>query len=195
MHPAVGCQNVPRFHFLLWHCQPFLACVQTSFLFLTQLRCCQLSQQLLIGVPFSGRHHSFVPLAGNGNFAFHGDSSVSHDFLGNNATLACQRKCLVCHAVSSSGLCGFSLFLYTVSTFWSRGTLMLRSPPWTGFWLLIASLSTLHKGLRRCRMFQFLYISGYIIVHNFRTFSFRYVPSFKIPTKYKIGHVWLLYCL
>ena len=86
----------------------------------------QLSQQLLNSVPFSGRHLSFVPLAGNGNVDFHG---VSHDFLGISATLAFQRKCLVYHAVSSSGLCGFSLF-YTSPSFWfDFGILMLRSPP------------------------------------------------------------------
>ena len=160
----------------------------------TQLWCCQLSQELLNSVPFSGRHLS-LPLAGNGNVDFHGDSSVSHDFLGISATLACQRKCLVCTPCPPLDSVGFLCF-YTSPSFWlDFGILMLRSPPWTGFWLLIASLSTLHKRLRRCRMFQFLYISGNIIFHNFRTFLFCYVPSFKIPTKYNIRHMWLLYCL
>ena len=44
-----------------------------------------------VGGPFSGRHLSFVPLAGNGNVDFHGDSSVNRDLLGISATLACQR--------------------------------------------------------------------------------------------------------
>ena len=75
-----------------------------------------------IGGPFSGRHLSFVPLAGNGNVDFHGDSSVSRDLLGISATLARQRKCLVLDSFlirgplatswSSMGLCGFSLFLH-----------------------------------------------------------------------------------
>ena len=61
---------------------------------------------------------SFVPLAGNGNVDFHGDSSVSRDLLGISATLARQRKCLVLDSFlirgpfamswSSLGLCGFS---------------------------------------------------------------------------------------
>ena len=150
----------------------------------TQLWCCQLSQQLLNSVPFSGRHISFAPLAGNGKVDFHGDSSVSHVFLGISVTLACQRKCLDCHVLVLLRTLWVSL-LYTSPSFWLEfGILMLRSPPWTGFWLLIALLSTIPKGLRRCRMFQFLYI------------LFRYVPSsFKIPTKYKIRHMGLLYCL
>ena len=48
-----------------------------------------------IGGPFSGHHLSFVPLVGNGNVDFHGESSVNRDLLGISATLACQRKCLV----------------------------------------------------------------------------------------------------
>ena len=85
-----------------------------------------------IGGPFSGRHLSFVPLAGNGNVDFHGDSSVSRDLLGISATLARQRKCLVLDSFlirgplatswSSMGLCGFLCF-YTLVRPWSFGTL------------------------------------------------------------------------
>ena len=65
--------------------------------------------------PFSGRHLSFVPLAGNGNVDFHGDSSVNRDLLGISARLACQRKCLVLDSILIRGplatLLWFSLFL------------------------------------------------------------------------------------
>ena len=71
-----------------------------------------------ISVPFTGRHLSFVFLAGNGNVDFHGDSSVSRDLLGISVTLSCQRKCLVLDSLlirgpfatscSPRGLSGFS---------------------------------------------------------------------------------------
>ena len=48
-----------------------------------------------IGGPFSGHHLSFVPLVGNENVDFHGESSVNCDLLGISATLACRQKCLV----------------------------------------------------------------------------------------------------
>ena len=42
-----------------------------------------------IGGPFSGHHLSFVPLVGDENVDFHGESSVNRDLLGISATLAC----------------------------------------------------------------------------------------------------------
>ena len=48
-----------------------------------------------IGDLLSGHHLSFVPLVGNENIDFHGESSVNRDLLGISARLACQQKCLV----------------------------------------------------------------------------------------------------
>ena len=48
-----------------------------------------------IGGLFSGHHLSFVPLVGNENVDFHGESSVNRDLFGISATLACRQKCLV----------------------------------------------------------------------------------------------------
>ena len=68
--------------------------------------------------PFSGRHLSFVPLAGNGNVDFHGDSSVNRDLLGISATLAFQRKCLVLDSILIRGPLATSLWFsfFFVST-------------------------------------------------------------------------------
>ena len=41
-----------------------------------------------IGRSFSGHHLSFLPLVGNENVDFHGESSVNRDLLGISATLA-----------------------------------------------------------------------------------------------------------
>ena len=84
-----------------------------------------------IGGLFSGHHLSFVPLVGNENVDFHGESSVNRDLLGISATLARQRKCLVLDSIlilgppamswSTMGLCGFLCF-YTLVRPSSFGT-------------------------------------------------------------------------
>ena len=104
-----------------------------------------------ISGPFSGRHLSFVPFAGNGNVDFHGNFFVSHDLLCLSVTLARQRKCLVLYSFlirgpfatpwSSLGPCGFSYTSPSLVLFGTRrlGILMHRLTPARGEdWLLLA---------------------------------------------------------
>ena len=137
------------------------------------------------GGPFSGRHLSFVPLAGNGNVDFHGDSSVSPDLLGISATLARQRKCLVLDSFLIRGPfatswslwdpVGFSYTSQSLVLFGTRrlGILMHRLTPARGEDRLLLALvfHTSQKDLDKllyCSVSLYFWVSIHIVLDTYK---------------------------